>query len=615
MGPLRIFVNTTANDTKKAIVASYISNNDADAVILSVVDRARPVEVHLLEELPPGGDPQFPFKYLDPTGLTVNLAFGRVSLPTTGGTWKFADSHAGQTTAAIDYNASAASVQAAIRAACTTNFGSCNVSGNNGGPWTIDRGVNGAYIYDPSGDTSSTIPANSFLSVINTRDGNVNRSEEWTIQLFQPAAALASLSGTYLPAAAANAHNDQSGSAGVNARQTVTWNTDAYAGFIGIQLNLPAATIGTGGASVANPCVITTQAAHLLRTGDSVTIANNSISGLNGTSTATVLSPTTFSVPFDNHAGSAGNGGSVTVTRGISVPYNVTADDFVTALVSHGVTLAVADNFTVVKNGTGSYTVTFQGGLGSTAIPTMSVTAAISVPVGLKGTINCQTEGVVKLLNGSPSDQTARLEVELVDGDLIPRIIGVRDDALLRPTLFPPGLISSDPLSTNVLYDPSSGRWVSPVAPSVSKVDSTFPPAGTYDFDPELQFTLPASTVAEGEAFIAFSGFGSIGLFGPTPHDFDGCKVNAYFELSHNDEVLTELSSFAFVDLTANGLYVNVLNFPSGSVDDPNYVLHITFRVSNDNQGPRQFGIGVAAESTSSMSIGEGSSLSWMLRS
>ena len=60
--------------------------------------------------------------------LTVNGA-------PTGGT--FTLTYSGQTTAAIAFNASAATVEAAIQALSTVGAGMARVSGANGGPWTV----------------------------------------------------------------------------------------------------------------------------------------------------------------------------------------------------------------------------------------------------------------------------------------------------------------------------------------------------------------------------------------------------------------------------------------------------------------------------------------------
>ena len=65
--------------------------------------------------------------------------------------------------------------------------------------------------------------------------------------------------------------------------------------------------------SQANPTVVTTTVPHGLTSGQKVVISGNSGSSpaINGERVATVLTTTTFSVPIDTSAGSAGTGGTL----------------------------------------------------------------------------------------------------------------------------------------------------------------------------------------------------------------------------------------------------------------------------------------------------------------
>lgn len=73
------------------------------------------------------------------------------------------------------------------------------------------------------------------------------------------------------------------------------------------------AKLGITSITQANPAVITTDAEHGLVTGQNVDIrGSNSGVTVDGTRTATVVSPTTFSVPVNN-TGAAGTTGSVLV--------------------------------------------------------------------------------------------------------------------------------------------------------------------------------------------------------------------------------------------------------------------------------------------------------------
>lgn len=73
-------------------------------------------------------------------------------------------------------------------------------------------------------------------------------------------------------------------------------------------------TLTVTGVTTANPGVVTTAEPHNLTTGDTVVIANvGGATQANTTTTATVLSATTFSIPV-NVSGSYTSGGTVTVT-------------------------------------------------------------------------------------------------------------------------------------------------------------------------------------------------------------------------------------------------------------------------------------------------------------
>jgi hypothetical protein len=93
--------------------------------------------------------------------------------------------------------------------------------------------------------------------------------------------------------------------------KTADWNTEAadsvdYAGESSQQV------IPITSNSQANPTVVTTPVPHGLTSGDVIIISGVSGSSptINGERTATVISPTTFSVPVDTSAGSGGTGGS-----------------------------------------------------------------------------------------------------------------------------------------------------------------------------------------------------------------------------------------------------------------------------------------------------------------
>jgi hypothetical protein len=86
---------------------------------------------------------------------------------------------------------------------------------------------------------------------------------------------------------------------------------------------VPAGVSGTiTQATNANPIVITTAANHNLNTNDLVTIANcTGNTAANGTWLATVISPTSFSIPTTGN-GSYVSGGTFSTPAGVAIPLN-----------------------------------------------------------------------------------------------------------------------------------------------------------------------------------------------------------------------------------------------------------------------------------------------------
>lgn len=444
--PLKLFCNLSVENTEDALVQSFGNATTADPLILTVTDSARAVELHFLTEDASGQNPALPFIEIDPSvaPITAQIAAGKINQPVTGGTWLFVDSNASQTTAAIPYNETEANVQTAIRAACTTNFGSCIVTGNPGGPWTVDRGTNGAYAHQPTGDTTATLPGESVLQVIPTQVGNSSRHDIWVISLLQPPAVLAALSGSYLPAAFVTPASVTAGSAGISALQSLIWNSDAYSGAVAISASIPTG-IQITSASIANPSIITTPA-HGLTVGQvyTVVITGNTTTGVNATWQATIASATTFSIPYNNTTG--GTGGTFAITAPLPpVQYNAQASDILTAFSAHPSALAVAGNIFVTQFGAGSFGISFVGALGGIPIATITAAQTLKVPVGLAGVLNVNTAGVVQILNGSISDVTVDLQINKTEGGAT-RTIAFRSDCILRPSLIPIGAVSANPL-------------------------------------------------------------------------------------------------------------------------------------------------------------------------
>lgn len=98
-----------------------------------------------------------------------------------------------------------------------------------------------------------------------------------------------------------------------------SWGIELYDDGAGVG---PALTI-SGASTVANPTVITTTAAHGLSSGEEVTISGSTgyTPTINGAFQATVISPTTFSIPVN--VATAGTGGTI-LTGGVVATQAVT---------------------------------------------------------------------------------------------------------------------------------------------------------------------------------------------------------------------------------------------------------------------------------------------------
>jgi len=226
---LIFYINQSADDPAQALVANFRTTARAKPPIFFRGSQPT-IELHFLKENPDGSDRDRPFVYEDPSTWTVKCGAGEIDAAPNSGTFTFTDPAAGQTTGAIAYNASAATVQTAIRAACTTNFSACTVTGNAGGPWTVDRVTTTAFATDPTIDTSAISPAGSTGVVDNIEDGTSALSEKWTITLVQGYAILRTSGWSALPSLTGPTVTTTAGSATANETYRLTWSADAYEG-------------------------------------------------------------------------------------------------------------------------------------------------------------------------------------------------------------------------------------------------------------------------------------------------------------------------------------------------------------------------------------------------
>lgn len=184
--------------------------------------------------------------YVPTSGIsTLKVAAGIVDAAPTGGTFTLTGGTGG-TTSALNYNASAATVETAVRASLT-GFGSATVTGNAGGPYTIDRGTTGA-ASDITGTATSLTPDGSTVVIVNTQNGSATLNEKWQVKLLKAYPLLRSSGWTTPNTVSVAATVIQSGSGTANKVYSITWNTDAYDGNVWLTV-----TAKTGGAETVGP--------------------------------------------------------------------------------------------------------------------------------------------------------------------------------------------------------------------------------------------------------------------------------------------------------------------------------------------------------------------------
>ncbi len=177
----------------------------------------------------PTGNQSVPYVDVDESAAFVQVAIGTIAGLPLAGTFTITDTAATQTTAAIPFNASAATVQSAIVAALTTNWSTATVTGSTGGPWRITNGVNGAQADLLVIGTAGLSPA----SQAQVEQEEVGSGSTPAIQWFklQLSPVAYQDSWTPFPAPAIAISNIQTGGvSGSNSIQGITLNNQPYAG-------------------------------------------------------------------------------------------------------------------------------------------------------------------------------------------------------------------------------------------------------------------------------------------------------------------------------------------------------------------------------------------------
>ena len=350
MASLKLFINESASSAQNGLVTGFFSLQGAPPVTFQQGDNGRAVELHFLSENPDQTDPTRPFVYNTPPPAAT-LAVGTIGGSVDSGTFTITETGAGQTTASIAYNASAATLQAALRAGCSTNLGVCVVTGNAGGPWTVD-GVNTNSSFTPTASTAAISPVGSTMVIVETQADTAALSNIYYLSL-EPAPAILTTSWTASTSTAAAVTTTTVGSTGVNEVQRLTLQNDIYDGFFLLSLALPHGPIAIQSNTAASPTVVTA-AAHGLATGDSIVIATNNGSNATivGTHTVTVVTANTFTIPINcTSSGGTTTTFSVTaLTRTIGpCAWNISEADLEAALELHSSDRAVSGSFAVAR--------------------------------------------------------------------------------------------------------------------------------------------------------------------------------------------------------------------------------------------------------------------------
>lgn len=238
------FINLDAEVPSQALVISYAEAAQASAPVF-YRDETYACRFHFLRSNPNTTSSR-PFVYVPTSGIsTLKVAAGIVDAAPTGGTFTLTGG-AGGTTSALAYNASAATVQTAVRASLT-GFTAATVIGNAGGPYTIDYGTTGAQT-DITGTATSLTPDGSTVVIVNTQNGSATLDEKWQVKLVKAYPLLRTSGWTAPNTVSVAAAIIQSGSDTANKVYSLTWNTDAYDGNVWV-----AVTAATGTAQTVGP--------------------------------------------------------------------------------------------------------------------------------------------------------------------------------------------------------------------------------------------------------------------------------------------------------------------------------------------------------------------------
>jgi hypothetical protein len=306
MADLNLYIDTQ----NKRLVESFSSRNAFRLPKFFIGDSGIVIRLHLLEPTSQGAIDR-PYQYIDPTGSTFSVGLGLIDQAPTSGTFTITDPDDSDITGSIAYNASSGTVQTAIRT--LNNYPSATVTGDDGGPWTVDRVTVGA-ITALTGQGGNLSPE-SFVGIVTLREGDATFSQRVQIRLLQQPAAF-SQPATAFPVAAVSVTVLQNGSATANEIQRVSINSDTYSGTFTITATTLGAAHGTTASSGPIPYNATAASAQ--------SIINEAF-GSGNEVTVVLSSPTSWDIEFTganvlnfNHATMTGDASGLEVPVGVS---------------------------------------------------------------------------------------------------------------------------------------------------------------------------------------------------------------------------------------------------------------------------------------------------------
>lgn len=243
----KLFVFNLSADPDKSLMAGLTSDVALDPQTFFRGDVIE-AECYFRKDNP-RPTPGRPYIFLDPPA-TFKLAARQSSIYTfpTGGTFTITVP-AGGTTSALAYNASAATVQTALR--LLTDFTACVVTGDDGGPWTVQLVGAGAVSGTLTFTTAGLIPNGSTGWVTNPQDGSGTQDEVFYFGLHRAYPMLRASGWTGTPTVSVGATIVQNGSASANKVYAIEWNNNATGGNVWLSVLAGGTTMTVGPISYA----------------------------------------------------------------------------------------------------------------------------------------------------------------------------------------------------------------------------------------------------------------------------------------------------------------------------------------------------------------------------